>query len=394
MTNHTVSPRPTFAGYLATRWRDWSVTASAVVLALVVGAVVMIVADAEVAANFAYLFTAPGLALGSAWAKVSTAYSALLLGAVGSPLALAQTTAAAAPLICAGLAVGLAFRAGLFNIGAQGQAIWGSILAAYVGFAVQLPPVIHLIVAVAAGVLGGAVWGGIVGWLKAKTGAHEVIVTIMMNYVANGLLAWLLSTALFMRPGRQDPISPEVHPTAAFPVILGQLHVGFFVALAAAGAVWWLLDRSTIGFAIRAVGANPNAASTSGMSAARTTIITMTIAGALAGLAGAQSALGASATGTPVPLTVGLVGTVGFDAITVALLGRSKPLGIVMAGLLFGGLSAGGLAMQSIAQTPLTLTMLLQALIVLFVAAPQLVSTLVPILKARTSRVAVAGGQA
>lgn len=376
------------------RWRDWTITLAAFVLALIVGAILMIAADPAVAGNFAYLFTAPGLALGAAWTKVSTAYAALLNGAIGSPAALAATSAAAAPLICAGLAVGLAFRAGLFNIGAQGQAILASMAAAYVGFAWPLPPVIHLVVAVCAGLIAGGLWGGIVGWLKARTGAHEVIVTIMMNYIAAGLLAWALTTTVFRRPGRDDPISPEVPASAAFPQLWGQLHLGFFVALAAAFAVAWLLERSTIGFAIRAVGANSSAAGTAGMNVGATTIITMVVAGALAGLAGVQAALGPSVNGVPVPLTEGLVGTIGFDAITVALLGRSRPLGIVLAGLLFGGLSAGGLAMQSVAQTPLTLTLVLQALVVLFVAAPQLVATLVPFLKARRARVSLTGADA
>ncbi len=380
--------------YLKTRWRDWAITVAAFVLALVVGALLMIAADPQVAGNFAYLFTAPGLALGGAWAKVSTAYSALVIGAIGSPTAVAQTTAAAAPLICAGLAVGLAFRAGLFNIGAQGQAIWGAIAAAWIGFAIPMPPVIHVILAMLGGVVAGAVWGGIVGWLKAKTGAHEVIVTIMMNYIASGTLAWLLTTTAFLRPGRTDPIAPELPATATFYPLFGQLHLGFFVALLTAAAVGWLLDRSTTGFAIRAVGANPHAAATAGMNVSATTVITMTLAGGLAGLAGVMAALGPSVNGTPVPLSEGLVGTVGFDAITVALLGRSKPMGIVLAGLLFGGLSAGGLAMQSVAQTPLTLTLVLQALVVLFVAAPQLVATLVPFLKARKARPSLAGGQA
>jgi len=175
--------------------------------------------------------------------------------------------------------------------------------------------------------------------------------------------------------------------TATMPRLEGsQLHLGFFLALLAAVAVWWILDRSTVGFAIRAVGANPHAAATAGMSVARTTIITMVLAGALAGLAGVQAALGPNASGVPVPLSGGIVGSIGFDAITVALLGRSKPLGVVLAGLLFGGLHAGGLAMQSIAQTPLTLTTVLQALIVLFVAAPALVHKVLPFVKARRVR--------
>ncbi|MCW3157024.1 ABC transporter permease [Micropruina sonneratiae] len=383
-----------FTQWARGRWREWAITLAAFVLALLVGAILMCAADPDVAGQFAYLFTAPALPLGAAWAKVSTAYSALLAGAVGSPTALAATSAAAAPLICAGLAVGLAFRAGLFNIGAQGQAIVGSIAAAWVGFALPLPPVIHLVVAVLAGLLAGGVWGGVVGWLKARTGAHEVIVTIMMNYIAGGVLAWVLTTDAFQRPGRDDPISPEVPASAAFPRLYEQLHLGFFVAILAAVAVAWLLDRSVLGFSIRAVGANPHAAGTAGMNVSATTIITMATAGALAGLAGVMAALGPSVNGVPVPLTEGLVGTVGFDAITVALLGRSRPLGIVLAGLLFGGLNSGGLAMQSVAQTPLTLTLVLQALVVLFVAAPQLVATLVPFLNARKAKVSLTGADA
>jgi simple sugar transport system permease protein len=347
----------------------------------------MIFSDTEVRSKFAYFFSRPSDALIASWDKVSTAYAALIKGAIGGYGPITETTAQAAPLICAGLGVGLAFRAGLFNIGAQGQAILGAIVAAYLGFTWHLPPGIHLLVAILGGLLGGAFWGGIVGWLKAKTGAHEVIVTIMMNYIAAGLLAFLLTTSAFQRPGRTDPISPIVDWNATMPRLAGgQLHLGFGLSLLAAVAVWWILDRSTTGFAIRAVGANPNAAATAGMSVANTTLITMCLAGALAGLAGVQAALGPSASGLPVPLSLGIVGSIGFDAITVALLGRSRPLGTVLAGLLFGALHAGGLAMQSVAQTPLTLTTVLQALIVLFVAAPALVTTIVPFLKPRKTR--------
>lgn len=381
----------------STAWREWgrswAITAGSIVLALLAGAVLMVVSDPDVISLYAYLFTAPGLPLAATWAKVSGAYSALFMGAVGSPGALAATAWQAAPLICAGLGVGLAFRAGLFNIGAQGQAIMGAIAAAWVGFALDLPIVLHLIVAVVAGMVAGALWGGLVGLLKAKTGAHEVIVTIMFNYIASGLLAWLLLTPAFLRPGRIDPIAPPIKDSAMFPIIFGQLHVGFLVALLAAAAAWWLLDRSTTGFAIRAVGANPHAAGTAGMSVSRTTVITMAISGLLAGLAGVQYALGPGANGVPTPLSFGLVGSVGFDAITVALLGRSKPVGIIFAGLLFGGLHSGGLAMQSIADTPLTLSTVLQALIVLFVAAPALVGALLPKVKApRTT--SLVGGEA
>lgn len=364
------------------RGRNSMITAGSIVLALLVGAVLMTVSDPEVIGRYAYLFTAPGLPLGATWAKVSGAYSALVVGAVGSPIALAATAWQAAPLICAGLGVGLGFRAGLFNIGAQGQAIWGAIAAAYVGFTFHLPPIVHLLVAIIFGLVSGAIWGGVVGFLKARTGAHEVIVTIMLNYVALMALQWLLSTPAFLRPGRTDPIAPVIDETAMFGNIFGQLNVGFFVALLAAFAVWWLLDRSTLGFQIRAVGANAAAAGSAGMNVANVTMITMALSGLLCGLAGVQYALGPGPDGVATPLSLGLVGTVGFDAITVALLGRSKPIGIVLAGLLFGALHSGGLAMQSIADTPLTLATVLQALIVLFVAAPALVGALLPKVKA------------
>jgi simple sugar transport system permease protein len=362
-------------------------TVAAIVLAFVVGALLMIFSDTAVRSTFSYFFAQPSDALSASWEKVSTAYGALIRGALGGYGPITETTAQAAPLISAGLGVGLAFRAGLFNIGAQGQAIIGAMLAAYIGFTWHLPPVIHLLVAILGGLIGGGFWGGIVGWLKARTGAHEVIVTIMLNYIAVGLLAYALTTTAFQRPGRTDPISPIVDWNATFPRLEGgQLHLGFGLSLLAAVFVWWLLDRSTTGFAIRAVGANPHAAATAGMSVARTTVITMVVAGALAGLAGAQAALGPTASGVPVPLSAGIVGSIGFDAITVALLGRSKPLGTVLAGLLFGGLHAGGLAMQSIAQTPLTLTTVLQALIVLFVAAPALIHRILPFVKARRAQ--------
>ncbi len=368
------------------RWNDVWVTLASFILALVVGAILMVVSDTAVRATWAYFFAKPSAALSASWDKVWSAYSALFQGAIGSWTAFTFSTAQAAPLICAGLGVGLSFRAGLFNIGAQGQAIWGSILAAWVGFNFAgLPLIVHLPFAILAGLIGGSIWGAIAGYLKARFGAHEVIVTIMLNYVAAGLLAWLLTTKAFMRPGRTDPISPVVQWSATFPRLQGsQLHLGFILALVAAVGVWWLMERTTLGFKIRAVGTNPHAAATAGMSVASVTTITMTLAGLLAGFAGVQAALGPLAGATPTPLTSGLVGSVGFDAITVALLGRSRPLGTVLAGLLFGMLHAGGITMQSAAATPLALTYVLQALIVLFVAAPELVRTLLPFLKQRS----------
>ena len=366
--------------------RQLVVTAVAFVLAFIAGAIVMILADQQVLRTFAYFFSQPGDAVGASWDKISSAYGALLRGSVGSVRALTETTAQAAPLICAGLGVGLAFRAGLFNIGGQGQAIWGAIFGAWIGFSVTgLPMVLHIPLALLCAILAGAVWGGIAGFLKAKAGAHEVIVTIMLNWIGIKMLLFLLSTPMLQAPGRRDPISPILEWTDTFPRVAGtRLHLGFFLALLAAFLVWWVLERSSLGFRLRAVGFNPHAAETAGVNVSRITIIAMMFAGGLAGLAGAQMAMAPTLlTGYPTALSLGIVGTVGFDAITVALLGRSKPLGIVLAGLLFGALKAGGLTMQAQAGTPQELISLIQALIVLFVAAPAFVQWMVPLLKQR-----------
>jgi simple sugar transport system permease protein len=365
--------KPALRGHVAQWLREAAVSLAAVALALLVGAVLIVVSDADVLATWGYFFAYPPDALQASWSAVADAYGALLRGSLGGWRPLTETLVQATPLICAGLGVSLAFRAGLFNIGAQGQLIVGALCAGWVGFTLHLPPVVHLVVAIAAAVVGGAVWGGIAGVLKARTGAHEVIVTIMLNYVGLYLLQWLLTTEPFQRPGRDDPISPVVDPTARFARVPGtDLHLGVVLAVLAAIVVWWVLTRSTTGFQLRAVGANPEAARTAGMSVERAYTVAMLGAGALAGLAGAQQVLG-----TAHPLTDGIAGDVGFDAITVALLGRASPAGTVVAGLVFGALKAGGLQMQIQTQTPLTLTTVLQATIVLFIAAPALVRALV-----------------
>jgi ABC-type uncharacterized transport system permease subunit len=352
------------------------VSVSAILLALVVGAVLIIVGDDQVTAAAGYFFASPLDTISAALTAVGEAYKALVVGALGGLSPISESLTQATPLICGGLAVSLAFRTGLFNIGAQGQLIMGAIFAAWVGFTWHLPVGLHLLIAVVAGLVGGAIWGGVVGLLKARTGAHEVIVTIMLNYVALYLLQWALTTSAFKRPGREDPISPIVDGNAQYPQFGdNRLHLGFVLALLAAAFVWWLLNRSTIGFELRAVGVNPDASRTAGMSVGRAYFIAMLVAGSLAGLAGTQQVLG-----TDLPLTDGVAATVGFDSITVALLGRGTPLGTVLAGLLFGALNAGGLQMQLQTQTPLTLTTVLQAVIVLFVAAPALVRTVFRVL--------------
>ncbi len=315
---------------------------------------------------------------GSTFGDAMNAYAALVQGSVGSLRAISETLTAATPLILAGLSVALAFRAGLFNIGGEGQALIGGMFAVWVGFSITgLPIFIHLPLAVIAGIIGGAIWGFIPGILKAKTGAHEVITTIMLNYIALRLVDFLLKSAIFQREGRNDPVSKNIEGTAAYPAFLSSIdpalrvHAGLFVALAAAFLIYWLLFRTTIGFEFRAVGANPNAARYAGISVTRVYILVMMIAGALAGTAGAGQVLGVLGRSTP-----GFTADLGFDGIAVALLGRSNPWGVVGAALLFGGLRAGGQQMQVSANVGIDLISVIQALIIIFVAAPALIAAI------------------
>ncbi|HET7414995.1 MAG TPA: ABC transporter permease [Arthrobacter sp.] len=352
----------------------------AIVLSLILGGVLIAITNARVAEAASYFFARPTDTLIAAWEAASNAYIALFRGAIFNPLAdnfqgmifpFTETLAVATPLILAGLGVALAFRAGLFNIGAQGQIIIGAAMAAWVGFTLDLPWGIHLLLVMAAGIIGGGIWAGIAGLLKARTGAHEVILTIMLNYIAVYLLAFLLTTNSFQRPNSSQPISPRLDQTAMYPRLFGdafRLHWGFVVAVAATLLVWWLLHRSTIGFEFRAVGANPHASKTAGISVAKGYTLVMIIAGALSGLAGV-----AQVSGTEGVLTDGVAASFGFDAITVALLGRSTPWGTFFAGLLFGAFRAGGVTMQTLTGTPIDIVLVVQSLIVLFIAAPPLV---------------------
>lgn len=349
------------------------------ILAFIISGFVIAFSDSKVLK----LASSPGKFITTALSTVGNAYLALFQGSIYDPnlsrghgflqglYPLSETIVTATPLILTGLAVALAFQSGLFNIGAQGQFIFGAIAASYVGFHFSITPVLHVTLAILAGVISAALWGGIVGLLKARTGAHEVIVTIMMNYIAGFFILWILKTTAFLRHGRIDPIAPEVAPSAQLPHLAGanfRLHAGILIALAASYFVWWLLNRTTIGFQFRAVGANASAAKTAGISVGYATIATMALCGALAGLGGAVHVLGSE-----YALTADIAGSFGFDAITVALLGRAKPMGTVLAALLFGALRTGGRTMQSNTTTPLDIVLVIQALIVLFIAAPTLV---------------------
>lgn len=352
----------------------------AIVASLLLGSLLIIVASEEVRTAAAYFFSRPADTFAAIGDAIGGAYQAMFQGAIynsnGNSFAaqirpFTQTLTVATPLIFAGLGLGVGFRAGLFNIGAQGQIIIGATVGGFIGWTWELPVGLHLLLAVLGCALGGALWGFIPGILKAKTGAHEVITTIMLNYIALNLVAFLLTKDAFQRPGSDNPQSPIIHETAQYPLILGAqfpLHLGFLLAIAAAFGVWWLMERSTFGFQFRAVGANPSAAKTAGMNVGRATVLVMVVAGALAGLAGSAQMLG-----TEKSLTADIAASFGFDAITVALLGRSRPMGTVMAAILFGGLRASGPALQVQAGLPVDIVLVLQSLIVLFIAAPPLV---------------------
>jgi ABC-type uncharacterized transport system permease subunit len=348
------------------------VPALALVAALVCGALFIVFTNPETLRAWASFFRNPGAAFQMSWELVYDSYYALFKGALGSPNAISESIVIATPLMFAGLAVALAFRAGMFNIGGEGQLLAGAMTASFIGFTFDgLPAVIHLPFALLAGFLGGAAWGFIPGVLKARTGAHEVITTIMLNFVAIYLTDYMLTTETFLRPGRDDPISKTVGANAELPLLAGsnyRVHAGILFGLAAAFGIWWLLFRSTVGFEFRAVGANPSAGAYAGMSVGGVYILAMTLAGGLAGLAGTSAVLGVQKSVFP-----GFSSGIGFDAIALALLGRSHPAGVVAAALLFGLLRQGGNLMQAASDTPIDIIVVIQALIIAFMAAPALV---------------------
>ena len=308
----------------------------ALVAALLTGAIVIIFTDPETLRAWASFTANPGRAVSLSWTVASDAYIALFRGSFGSWYAISETLVNTTPLLLAGLSVGLAFRAGLFNIGGEGQILAGFAGAVAVGFSwPELPALIHVPLALIAGSAAGAAWGFLAGFLKAKTGAHEVISTIMLNFIALSGVNYLLKTQFFLQTGRNDPISKPVAESAELPGIAGEdlrVHLGIIIALAVAFLVWWILFRTTVGFEFRSVGANPKAAAYAGMSVAGTYMLAMAVAGALTGLAGATQMLGIKKLLSP-----GFSGF-GFDAIALALLGKSHPGGIVLASILFGAL--------------------------------------------------------
>ncbi|MFB9309234.1 simple sugar transport system permease protein [Agromyces hippuratus] len=353
----------------------------AVVLALIVGAVMIAFTNKDVQAASVYFFARPGDMFVAIWDSVAGAYSALFQGSIynfrrpgfaDGIKPFTETLTFATPLIAAGLGVALGFRVGLFNIGGRGQMLIAAALGGWVGFALELPPVLHMVVALLVGIAGGALWAGIVGLLKARTGAHEVITTIMLNYVAFYLVSYWLREGFLKTPGSNNPKSPATKETAVFPDLFGpeyNLHFGFVLVIAATVFAWWLLSRSNLGFKFRAVGENPNAARVAGINVKRMYVYAMLLSGGLIGLAGVNQVLGTTTSG----FGAGIDSGIGFDAITVALLGRSRPWGVFVAGILFGAFKAGGFSMQAAEGVPIDIVLVVQSLIVLFIAAPPLV---------------------
>ncbi len=368
----------------------------ALVLGFLIGALVIIFSTSEVLDAWRGLFGswgAPGHALKVTFDNVGAAYRAMFTGSVIDPpqfwhslttgkqwdsslTPISETLTYATPLIIASVAVGIAFQTGIFNIGANGQAILGGISGAAVGSMLHMPTILHIPLTLAAGVSGGMVAGAIPGLLKAFTGAHEVIVTLMLNYVIAFFLVFVLLSTAFQLPGQSNDISRTMDSSAQLAPLFGvasglRVSYGIFIAAAVVLFAWWFLERSSLGFDFRITGANPHAARASGINARMVIVVVFLVSGGLAGLAGVVQV--ASTTHyVDGNFLIGSAG-IGFTAITVALLGRNRPMGIVWGSLLFAALGVGGRSMQAATGIPLDLATIIQSVVVLFVATPVLV---------------------
>lgn len=418
MSDLAVAP-PTAPGSRPSLWARYSsanpllIAALALVLGLVFGALVIAATTPVVLDAWRGIFHHwDGIphALNVTFNNVGAAYRAIFTGSVIDPRGfwhslttgkgwpntltpLSETLTYATPLLIVSIGVGIAFQTGLFNIGANGQAVIGGIAGAVVGSMINLPTFIHLPLALLGAIVGGMVCGAVPGLLKAYTGAHEVIVTLMFNYVTYAFLLYAVLSTPFQQPGQSNDIGRTLDPSAILSPLFGPrsgLRVSYGILVAAAVVVfaWWLLDRSSLGFDFRVTGANPAAARASGINA-RTVIITVfLISGGLAGLAGYVQV--ASTTHfIDGGFLIGNAG-IGFTAITVALLGRNRPMGIVWASLLFAALGVGGRNMQASTGIPLDLATVIQSAIVLFVATPVLVKEIFHLKKAPTSALQLA----
>jgi simple sugar transport system permease protein len=385
----------------------------ALILGFLIGALVIIFSTNTVLDAWRQIFSswgAPGHAIKVTFDNVGAAYRAMFTGSVIDPpqfwhslttgkqwndslTPLSETLTYATPLVIAGIAVGIAFQTGIFNIGANGQAILGGIAGVAAASMLHMPAIVHIPLTMLAGIVGGMIAGAIPGFLKAFTGAHEVIVTLMLNYViAAFLLFALLSTSLQL-PGQSNDISRNMDSSAQLAPLFGtssglRVSYGIFIAAAVVIFARWFLDRSSLGFDFRITGNNPNAARASGINARRVIILVFLISGGLAGLAGIVQA--ASTTHyIDGNFLIGNAG-IGFTAITVALLGRNRPMGIVWGALLFAALGVGGRNMQAATGIPLDLATIIQSVVVLFVATPVLVKEIFRLRETSTNAVHLA----
>ena len=371
-------------------WRSLLIPFLAIVTGLIFGAIFNVITNVEVYAAFKNSFV-DGLSL--AWETIAVSYSALFKGAIGDPKFIAEalrsgdqaiiakafypiteSLVAATPYIFAGLAVAVGFKAGVFNIGAEGQIFIGAATSVFVGYYFTgFPAYIHIPFALLAGAAGGGLWGFIPGWLKAKTGGHEVINTIMMNYIAFLLSDWLIKGPL-QRPDTYQAVTPLIQESAMLPRFFPapiRFHAGFFIAIGFIILVYIFMFKTTWGFNLRMVGANPNAAKYAGVNVARNTILAMTLSGALAGMAGAVEVLGVN------HMLFGIVSSgYGFDSIALALLGNNNPIGVGFAALLFGALNNGATRMQMDARIPVEIISIIQAMVLMFIAAPAIIRTI------------------
>ena len=361
----TLPPVPTRA------WRaaltPLLVPSLAIFTALVIGAVIIIATGAD----------------------VLSAYGGLFMGAIGTPRSIAYTLVEATPYIFGGLAVLVGFRGGLFNIGVEGQIAVGSMCAAIVGAFVDMPVGVHALVAFLAGALGGAAWGAIPGWLRARTGAHEVITTIMFNYIAIRATDYLIKVP-FRDHESTAQRTPYIAPGAELPYLFGpdyRLHLGFLIAILMIFFTNWLLNRTIIGFEIRTVGANPDAADYAGMNVPRSLVTTMAFSGLLAGMAGAIQVLGLEHN-----LKASFSAGYGFDSIAIALLAASNPIGVLPAAIFWGALRNGAGLMQLNSGISINLINIVQALVIAFVAADQIVRQIYRIRSAKSSGVKLTRG--
>lgn len=343
----------------------------AVITGLILGGIVMLATGSNpfqaYGALFAGAFGTPSAIISGTQTYVATGDNTEL---VRSLYPFTESLVTATPYIFAGLSVALGFRAGLFNIGAEGQFFIGALCSAYIGYSIKdLPMIIHLPLAIGAGAFGGAIWGMIPGYLKARFGAHEVVNTIMMNWIAFRLSDWLLTGP--MQASNFRPVTPNVQASAELPRFFEdplRFNLGFFLALLFAYLVYWFLFKTTLGFEVRSVGANPDAAKYAGMNIIKNFVLVMSFAGALAGLAGTAQVLGVDHW-----VGQGFSAGYGFDAIALALLGKSHPFGVVLAALLFGFLRSGATNMQSIAGIPIDIISIIQGLVIVFIAAPAII---------------------